>query len=133
MRDAPSLLGCGGSPSLAAQQRLSECCACGVLSQVCGSRLHSAYFRVGGVGQDMPLGLCDDIYDWGLQFNDRVDEIEELLTVRQHPPPRAALPRAPLCLALPRRAARGRRWIERASLAWRQCAGPCLYIYIHQY
>jgi len=48
--------------------------------RVCGSRLHSAYFRVGGVGQDMPLGLCDDIYDWGLQFNDRVDEIEELLT-----------------------------------------------------
>ena len=29
--------------------------------RVCGARLHSAYFRPGGVHQDMPAGLADDI------------------------------------------------------------------------
>ena len=48
--------------------------------RVCGSRLHSAYFRVGGVAQDLPLGLCDDIWSWAQQYSQRVDEIEELLT-----------------------------------------------------
>jgi len=48
--------------------------------RVCGSRLHSAYFRVGGVSQDLPLGLCDDIWSWAQQFSQRIDEVEELLT-----------------------------------------------------
>ncbi|MFN3462242.1 MAG: NADH-quinone oxidoreductase subunit D, partial [Oceanibaculum sp.] len=29
--------------------------------RVCGARLHSAYFRPGGVHQDLPAGLADDI------------------------------------------------------------------------
>src|ERR1700726_56981 len=48
--------------------------------RVSGARLHAAYVRPGGVSQDIPMGLMDDIYQWATQFADRVDEIEELLT-----------------------------------------------------
>lgn len=48
--------------------------------RVSGARLHSAYFRPGGVSQDIPFGLLDDIYMWATQFGDRIDEVEELLT-----------------------------------------------------
>lgn len=48
--------------------------------RVSGARLHSNYVRPGGVAQDMPAGLLDDIYMWATQFGDRVDEIEELVT-----------------------------------------------------
>lgn len=42
--------------------------------------MHAAYFRVGGVSQDLPIGLLRDIYDWARQFSSRLDEIEELLS-----------------------------------------------------
>ncbi|KAG5362690.1 NADH-ubiquinone oxidoreductase 49 kDa subunit [Yarrowia sp. B02] len=48
--------------------------------RVSGARLHAAYVRPGGVSQDLPAGLLDDIYMWATQFGDRLDEIEELLT-----------------------------------------------------
>lgn len=48
--------------------------------RVSGARLHAAYVRPGGVSQDLPLGLMEDIYAWATQFGDRVDEFEELLT-----------------------------------------------------
>lgn len=32
--------------------------------RVCGARLHANYFRPGGVHQDMPAGLVEDIRDW---------------------------------------------------------------------
>jgi NADH dehydrogenase (ubiquinone) Fe-S protein 2 len=48
--------------------------------RVSGARLHSAYVRPGGVSQDLPAGLLDDIYMWATQFGDRIDEIEELCT-----------------------------------------------------
>ncbi|POS84178.1 HydB/Nqo4-like protein [Erysiphe pulchra] len=48
--------------------------------RVSGARLHSAYVRPGGVHQDIPVGLLDDIYQWATQFGDRIDETEELLT-----------------------------------------------------
>ncbi|KAF3927391.1 hypothetical protein ABW21_db0205343 [Orbilia brochopaga] len=48
--------------------------------RVSGARMHAAYVRPGGVHQDIPLGLLDDIYQWATQFGDRVDEVEELLT-----------------------------------------------------
>lgn len=35
--------------------------------RVCGARMHAAYFRVGGVAQDLPIGLMKDVYDWGRQ------------------------------------------------------------------
>jgi len=48
--------------------------------RVSGARMHAAYFRPGGVAQDLPLGLLDDIYAFCEQFRTRLDEIEELLT-----------------------------------------------------
>ena len=48
--------------------------------RVSGARLHAAYVRPGGVHQDIPVGLLDDIYQWATQFGDRIDETEELLT-----------------------------------------------------
>tara|TARA_Y100000813_G_C23928554_1_gene242339 strand:- start:56 stop:229 length:174 start_codon:yes stop_codon:yes gene_type:complete len=48
--------------------------------RVSGARMHSAYFRPGGVHQDLPIGLLDDIYIFISKFNSRIDEFEELLT-----------------------------------------------------
>lgn len=42
--------------------------------------MHAAYFRPGGVAIDLPLGLLNDIYTFAIQFNDRLNELEELLT-----------------------------------------------------
>jgi len=48
--------------------------------RVSGARMHAAYFRPGGVSQDLPLGLCEDIYSFITQFSLRINEMEELLT-----------------------------------------------------
>lgn len=48
--------------------------------RVSGARLHSAYVRPGGVSQDLPLGLSEDIFQFCNHFIHRVDEIEEMLT-----------------------------------------------------
>jgi NADH dehydrogenase (ubiquinone) Fe-S protein 2 len=48
--------------------------------RVSGARMHAAYVRPGGVHQDIPAGLLDDIYQWATQFGDRLDETEEMLT-----------------------------------------------------
>lgn len=48
--------------------------------RVSGARMHAAYFALGGVASDLPLGLLDDIYAFVAQFSTRLDEIEELLT-----------------------------------------------------
>ena len=51
--------------------------------RVSGARMHSAYIRPGGVSQDIPLGLLDDIYIFAEQFSTRVDEMEEMLTTNR--------------------------------------------------
>jgi NADH-quinone oxidoreductase subunit D len=48
--------------------------------RVSGARMHAAYFRVGGVHQDMPAGLVEDISDWVEKFPAVIDDIEHLLT-----------------------------------------------------
>lgn len=48
--------------------------------RVSGARMHSAYIRPGGVANDIPLGFLDDVYLFATQFNDRIDEMEEMLT-----------------------------------------------------
>lgn len=48
--------------------------------RVSGARMHAAYIRPGGVSQDLPVGLLDDIYQFIAQFSQRIDEIEELLS-----------------------------------------------------
>lgn len=47
--------------------------------RVSGARMHACYFRPGGVSQDVPLGLLDDIFIFVEQFRSRVDELEDLL------------------------------------------------------
>jgi len=48
--------------------------------RVSGARMHAAYVRPGGVSQDLPIGLMEDIYQWAKHFPARIDETEELLT-----------------------------------------------------
>jgi len=48
--------------------------------RVSGARMHAAYIRPGGVSQDLPLGLLDDIYLFIKTFSYRLNEIEELLS-----------------------------------------------------
>ncbi len=48
--------------------------------RACGARLHAAYFRPGGVHQDLPDGLCDDILKWADKFPEFITDIETLLT-----------------------------------------------------
>jgi NADH-quinone oxidoreductase subunit D len=45
-----------------------------------GSRMHAAYFRIGGVHQDLPPKLIDDIEAWCDPFLGVVDDLETLLT-----------------------------------------------------
>ncbi|MEZ5891774.1 MAG: NADH-quinone oxidoreductase subunit D [Parvularculaceae bacterium] len=45
-----------------------------------GSRMHAAYFRVGGVHQDLPEDLINDIDAWCDQFPQKVKDIETLIT-----------------------------------------------------
>ena len=45
-----------------------------------GARLHAAYFRPGGVHQDLPDGLLDDIAKWSESFPRFVEDMENLLT-----------------------------------------------------
>ena len=48
--------------------------------RVSGARMHAAYVRPGGVAQDLPLGLCEDIYAFAAQFSSRIDDMEEMIT-----------------------------------------------------
>ncbi|TMW46475.1 hypothetical protein DOY81_008443 [Sarcophaga bullata] len=48
--------------------------------RVSGARMHAAYIRPGGVSQDMPLKLMDDIYEFISKYGERLDEIEDVLT-----------------------------------------------------
>ncbi|NOT71725.1 MAG: NADH-quinone oxidoreductase subunit D [Hyphomicrobiaceae bacterium] len=45
-----------------------------------GSRMHAKYFRIGGVHQDLPEQLVDDIAAWCDPFLKVVDDIDRLLT-----------------------------------------------------
>ena len=48
--------------------------------RACGARLHAAYFRPGGVHQDLPPELIDDIETWAKEFPAVLDDIDGLLT-----------------------------------------------------
>ena len=48
--------------------------------RACGARLHAAYFRPGGVHQDLPPDLIDDIETWANEFPAVIDDIDGLLT-----------------------------------------------------
>lgn len=48
--------------------------------RVCGARLHANYFRPGGVHQDMPAGLADDMAEWLEDLPKFLVDMESLLT-----------------------------------------------------
>ena len=47
---------------------------------VSGARLHANYFRVGGVHQDLPVGMAEDIGEYVNGFQNFIDDMETLLT-----------------------------------------------------
>ena len=48
--------------------------------RACGARMHSAYFRPGGVHQDLPDRLVEDIGKWIDPFLQTVEDLDSLLT-----------------------------------------------------
>ena len=48
--------------------------------RACGARLHANYFRPGGVHQDLPGALVDDIRDWAVAFERPIGDIDKLIT-----------------------------------------------------
>jgi NADH-quinone oxidoreductase subunit D len=48
--------------------------------RACGARMHANYFRPGGVHQDLPPELLDDIEAWALGFPEFIADIHTLLT-----------------------------------------------------
>ncbi|CAG9762914.1 unnamed protein product [Ceutorhynchus assimilis] len=60
------------------REKIYELC-----ERVCGSRMHGGYFRIGGVSQDMPLGLMDDIHQLVSILPERLDELEDLVTTNR--------------------------------------------------
>jgi len=51
--------------------------------RACGARMHAAYVRPGGVHQDLPEELINDIDDWCDPFMKTVDDIDRLLTANR--------------------------------------------------
>jgi NADH-quinone oxidoreductase subunit D len=52
----------------------------GFYERASGSRMHAAYFRPGGVHQDIPQKLVDDIGDFAIKNGKILDDVETLLT-----------------------------------------------------
>jgi len=52
----------------------------GFYEKVSGSRMHAAYIRPGGVHQDLPDGLLEEIADFAENFSKYIDDLESLLT-----------------------------------------------------
>lgn len=48
--------------------------------RVCGARLHANYFRPGGVHQDMPVGLAEDMYKWADTVLEFINDMDALLS-----------------------------------------------------
>ena len=51
----------------------------GFYERVSGARFHAAYFRPGGVHQDLPTGLLEDIEAWAAKFGTVLDQMQGLV------------------------------------------------------
>jgi len=51
--------------------------------RVCGARFHANYIRPGGVAQNIPLGLIEDIYLFIEQFQLRLHEFNDILSLNR--------------------------------------------------
>ena len=54
----------------------------GFYERVSGARMHAAYFRPGGVHQDLPTGLLEDIDAWAVKFPKVLGEMQLLIDNR---------------------------------------------------
>ena len=52
----------------------------GFYEKLSGARLHASYIRPGGLSKDLPLNFLHEVYLFIIQYNSRINEIEELLT-----------------------------------------------------
>lgn len=52
----------------------------GFYEKVSGSRMHAAYIRPGGVHQDLPAGLLEEISEFAENFPKCIDDLDSLLT-----------------------------------------------------
>jgi len=52
---------------------------CDFFERVSGARMHAAWFRPGGVHQDMPVGLAEDIRAFADRFPKMLDEVQGLV------------------------------------------------------
>jgi NADH-quinone oxidoreductase subunit D len=48
--------------------------------RTCGARMHANYIRAGGLHQDIPAGMEEEVYKWAEGFPKYIDDIEGLLT-----------------------------------------------------
>lgn len=48
--------------------------------RVSGARMHACYYRPGGVHQDLPDGLLEDIEKWARKFPGFIDDLAQLLS-----------------------------------------------------
>ena len=51
----------------------------GFYERASGARFHAAYFRPGGVHQDLPTGLLEDIEAWAAKFGTVLDQMQGLV------------------------------------------------------
>ncbi|CAB3250197.1 unnamed protein product [Arctia plantaginis] len=54
-----------------------------MFERLCGARVHCAYFRPGGLSQDIPIGFMDDIHELCSKLRERYDETEEIATTNR--------------------------------------------------
>ena len=47
--------------------------------RISGARMHANFIRIGGVAQDMPVGLANDIYNFIQAYRSRIEEVRVLL------------------------------------------------------
>jgi len=66
------------TPALWAFEEREKCME--FYERVCGARLHANYFRPGGVVQDLPAGLAEDMLEYAEQIPKFVADLEGLLT-----------------------------------------------------
>ncbi len=52
----------------------------GFYEKVSGARMHAAYIRPGGVHQDLPAGLLEEIAKFAQEYPKYIDDLENLLT-----------------------------------------------------
>ena len=48
---------------------------------VSGARLHAAYYRIGGVHQDVQDKVLDDIFQWSNSFGKIIEDIDMIMDI----------------------------------------------------